>query len=139
PPFRVWRRGSADLLALLAMEWWHALAAPPPVRTVSSLAPRLSAEDRMSIIVQEAAQAVRSLRRSAAFTGAAVVTLALGIGSTTAIFSVVRSVLLAPLPFPDAGRVVEPDARKLGTNETWSVTYADFIDWRDQHVFSSVA
>lgn len=93
----------------------------------------------MSIIVQEAAQAVRSLRRSVAFTGAAIVTLALGIGSATAIFSVVRSVLLAPLPFPDAGRVVEPESRKLATNETYSVTYADFMDWRDQHVFSQVA
>ena len=138
-PFRVWRRGSADLFALVAMEWWHALAVRPPVRTVSSFTPRLSAEDRMSIIVQEAVQAVRSLRRSAAFTVAAVVTLALGIGSTTAIFSVVRSVLLAPLPFPDADRVVEPDARKLGTNGTWSVTYADFMDWRDQHLFARVA
>ncbi|HEX6808397.1 MAG TPA: ABC transporter permease [Gemmatimonadaceae bacterium] len=137
--FRVWRRASADLLALAVVEWGRVLAARPSLRTVSSPTPRLSAEDRMSIIVQEAAQAVRSLRRSVAFTAAAIVTLALGIGSTTAIFSVVRSVLLAPLPFPDADRVVEPDARKLGTNETWSVTYADFMDWRDQHVFSQVA
>ena len=137
--FRVWRRASADLLALVVVEWWHVLAARPSVRTVSSPTPRLSAEDRMSIIVQEAAQAIRSLRRSVAFTGAAVVTLALGIGSTTAIFSVVRSVLLAPLPFPDADRIVEPDTRKLATNETWSVTYADFMDWRDQHVFAQVA
>lgn len=136
---RVWRRASTDLLALLVVEWWRALAARPSLLTVSSHAPRLSAEDRMSIILQEATQAVRSLRRSVAFTAAAVVTLALGIGSTTAIFSVVRSVLLAPLPFPDADRVVEPSSRQIGTSQASSVSYADFMDWRDQHVFSQVA
>ncbi len=93
----------------------------------------------MSIIMQEMAQAVRSLRRSVAFSGAAVVTLALGIGSTTAIFSVVRSVLLAPLPFPAPNRIVVPESRMTTTGGGWSITYADFMDWRDQHVFSRVA
>lgn len=139
PASRVWRRAVADLFASAAVEWWYALARGTPSSSVVPFPPRLSAEDRMSIIMQETAQAVRSLRRSAAFTGAAIVTLALGIGSTTAIFSVVRTVLLQPLPFPDADRVVEPQSKKVGTNETWSVTYADFMDWRDQHVFSHVA
>jgi putative ABC transport system permease protein len=49
----------------------------------------------------------RSLRRSAGFTAAAVVTLALGIGATTAVFSVVYSVLFQPLPFPNADRLVQ--------------------------------
>jgi len=138
-PFRVWLRGALDLVSLVVIERWRSAAARRSRRVAPSPVPRMSAEDRMSIILHEAAQAVRSLRRSVAFTAAAIVTLALGIGSTTAIFSVVRSVLLAPLPFPDAGRVVEPDSRKIGTDEVWSVTYADFMDWRDQHVFSSVA
>jgi predicted permease len=139
PAHRVWRRAVADLLASAAVEWWYAVARGSAGRSVVPVLPRLSAEDRMSIIVQETAQAVRSLRRSVAFTAAAIVTLALGIGSTTAIFSVVRTVLLAPLPFPEAARVVEPESRKIATGETWSVTYADFMDWRDQHVFSQVA
>ena len=139
PAHRVWRRAVADLLASAAIEWWYVLARPTPSRSVVPFPPRLSAEDRMSIIMQETAQAVRSLRRSVAFTGAAIVTLALGIGSTTAIFSVVRTVLLQPLPLPDADRVVEPQSKKIATSETWSVTYADFMDWRDQHVFSHVA
>ncbi|MGH7646723.1 MAG: ABC transporter permease [Gemmatimonadaceae bacterium] len=139
PAHRVWRRAVADLLASAAVEWWFAIARGSAGRSVVPVSPPLSAEDRMSIIVQETAQAVRSLRRSVAFTAAAIVTLALGIGSTTAIFSVVRTVLLAPLPFPEAGRVVEPESRKMATGETWSVTYADFMDWRDQHVFSQVA
>lgn len=56
--------------------------------------------------VQDLRHALRQLARSPAFAGLVVVTLALGIGSTTAIFSVVEAVLLRPLPYPDAGRVV---------------------------------
>ena len=52
-------------------------------------------------------QTLRSLRRSPAFTIAAIVTLALGIGANTAIFSLIDSNLLAPLPYPDAGRIVQ--------------------------------
>ena len=90
-------------------------------------------------MANELAYAARSLTKSAKFTLAAAVTLALGIGSTTAIFSVVRSVLLTPLPFPDAGRVVVPQSTNATTGNFWSVTYADFMDWRDNHVFDKVA
>ena len=51
-------------------------------------------------------RALRGLPRRPAFTIAAVLTLALGIGATTAIFSVVYSVLIKPLPFPNAGELV---------------------------------
>jgi MacB-like periplasmic core domain len=53
------------------------------------------------------ASALRSLRRAPAFTGLVVLTLALGIGATTAMFSVVDAVVINPLPFPKAERVVE--------------------------------
>jgi putative ABC transport system permease protein len=83
--------------------------------------------------------AVRSLSKSAKFSIAAALTLALGISSTTAIFSVVHSVLLAPLPFPHADRIVVPQSVDKSTGNRWSVAYADFMDWRDNHVFDKVA
>ena len=135
---RVWRRAVVDLLVSAALEWTRVISARRVAPNAHTVAPR-SAEDRMSIIGQELVQSVRSLRRSAGFSLAAIVTLALGIGSTTAIFSVVHSVMLAPLPFPSTDRLVAPESRKTSTGETWSVTYADFMDWRDNHVFAQVA
>ena len=88
---------------------------------------------------REIAVAFRSLRKSPSFTIAAVVTLALGISSTTAIFSVVESVLLEPLPFPSADRIVVPQSVRISGGGGWSITYADFMDWRDNGVFAKVA
>lgn len=82
---------------------------------------------------------LRPLLRSPAFTITAVLTLALGISSTTAIFSVVASVLLHPLPFPEPERFVVPESKTIGTTNTWSIAYADFVDWRDAHVFAAVS
>jgi predicted permease len=61
--------------------------------------------------------ATRTLRKQPAFTLAAVLTLALGIGATTAIFSVVEGVLLRPLPYPDEGRVVRVGASNYASRD----------------------
>ena len=75
--------------------------------------------------------AVRSLGRSPAFTVAAVLTLSVGIGATTAIYSVVDTVLLQPLPFPDADRLVrirEPERPRT----MQSTTYQEYLEWRSR-------
>jgi putative ABC transport system permease protein len=91
-----WCRMAADLVVASAAERWH-VAAPPP---------RLSRGAKFMNWLRELKLAVRSLRRSPAFSATAVLTLALGIGATTAIFSVVNGVLLAPLPYRDPERLV---------------------------------
>lgn len=81
----------------------------------------------------------RQLRRAPGFAAVAILTLGLGIGATTAIFSAVRGVLLRPLPYPAAERLVVPRSIDLASGDLWSVTYADYQDWRSAGVFSHVA
>jgi len=78
--------------------------------------------------------AARSLWRTPAFTFVAVITLALGIGATTAIFSVVNGVLLSGLPYPNADRLVSLNERTTyeGKMFTSSVSAPNFGDWREQ-------
>lgn len=134
--FRVSRRTLGDLAVALVLEWTRALTAR---RVTPVYQPPTPSEDQMSGIAQDLAYAARSLRKSAGFTAAAVLTIALGIASTTAIFSIVQSVLLAPLPFPNADRIVVPQSHKAGSPDSWAVTYADFMDWRDNKIFEAVA
>jgi putative ABC transport system permease protein len=85
--------------------------------------------------------AARVLRKNPGFTVAALVTLALGIGATTAIFSVVNTVLIRPLPFAEANRIVLLREKRPAENvERGSVSVPDFQDWQRQaHSFSAMA
>lgn len=95
----------------------------------------------MTDAVGDVVFALRTLRSSVGFTIAAIATLAIGIGATTAIFSVVDGVLLKPLPFSDAGRIVAvyQDNRKNGVDHD-DVAPANFADWRSRsQAFSALA
>ena len=85
----------------------------------------------MNGLFQNVRYALRQLRNSPGFTLVAVLTLALGIGANTAIFSVIYEALLAPMPYPDADRLVMVWSKiALGRN---SVSAGDFLDWKRQN------
>jgi hypothetical protein len=87
--------------------------------------------------------ALRTLLRNPSFTLAAILALALGIGATTAIFSVVDAVLLKPLPYPQPARLVSVAMRFPGPGGDGFLYFIpswDYIDWsRDNKVFDAYA
>jgi putative ABC transport system permease protein len=93
----------------------------------------------MQFLASDVRYAVRTLLKRPGFSVVALLTLALGIGATTAIFTVVSAVLLSPLPFTDADRLVE--VRILGRNgDIFPLPDADFLTWRAQnHTCDAVA
>ncbi|HWX15432.1 MAG TPA: ABC transporter permease [Chthoniobacterales bacterium] len=83
--------------------------------------------------------AFRQLIKNPAFSAVAIVTLALGIGANTAIFSIVNAVLLRPLPYPDADRIMVLN-ESSGPGQDYSVALPDYFDWRkDNTVFEHLA
>ncbi len=98
----------------------------------------------MSILPQNLKFALRQLGRSPGFTSVAIIIMALGIGANTAIFSVVHAVLLEPLPFRDADRLVQiwhvPPQTSFPGMTRFSVSAANFLDWQKQNdVFEQMA
>jgi predicted permease len=90
-------------------------------------------------LVEDIRYGLRMLGKSPGFTAVAVLTLALGIGANTALFSVVNGVLLNPLPYPHPDQIVTMAGWFPGYGES-SISYPDFRDWvRLNHVFSSLA
>jgi predicted permease len=93
----------------------------------------------MGTLIQDIKYAIRVLAKSPGFTAIAVLTLALGIGANTALFSVVNGVLLDPLPYPNPQQLTSLYSRTTQFSQS-SISYPNFLDWqRDNRTFAQMA
>jgi len=119
-------RTFADLLAGIIVTR-SSRAVPPPLAT-DSYSSR-SGDSMLSQFMQDARFAVRGFGKNPGFALLAILTLALGIGATTSIFSVLYGVVLRPLPYPEPGRLVTLH-QSSRENPVMSVAFPNFVDWR---------
>src|SRR5262249_9695701 len=91
----------------------------------------------MQTLIQDLRYGLRLIAKNPGFAAVTAAVLALGIGANTAIFSVVHAVLLKPLPFPGADRIVSvphtPPQDIFPGQETFSVSPANYYDWKAQN------
>src|SRR5207245_10341013 len=114
-------------------------AAPPPVRPNPLPVRSSEGDSRMLTLIADLRYAFRVMSRTPSFAVAVASVLALGIGATTAIFSVVNAVLLRPLPFEEPERLVRVFTRTPG-GRLFELSPGKFSDWqREAHSFEGMA
>ena len=135
-PSRLWAHLLADMAVNAPLLHARALLAratalrPATSRDVPWSDPEYPAESRsMEILWQDVRYALRALARRPAFAAVAILTLALGIGATTAVYSVADAVLLQPLPWPGADRMVSINTEREGSPQQ-GIVFLDYLDWR---------
>ncbi len=130
----LWRFVLTDFLVTLARAWWHSLAAP----FSKGASPETGGFLRGA--GHDVRYAVRGLIRSPVFTVVATLTLVIGIGANTAIFSLIHQLVLKPLPYPDQDQLVVVWATdEQSGREGIQVSYGDMMDIAEQNeVFSDV-
>jgi putative ABC transport system permease protein len=135
------RRGESPVAAK-AWFWWQTmrcLLAPPPVRPTPLPIESSAGDSRMRTVLSDLRYAVRLLSRTPSFAVAVVGVLALGIGASTTIFSIVNAVLLRPLPFEEPERLVRIFTRTPG-GRLFELSPGKFYDWqRDAQSFEGMA
>src|SRR5712671_1318159 len=109
------------------------------VGLVKEVTREISGWGSLDRLMQDLRFGVRVITKSPGFTAVAILTLALGIGANTALFSIVNGVLLNPLPYPEPEQLVELRERKPNF-ATGSISYPNFLDWqKDNRTFASMA
>ena len=108
--------------------------------TPYTLHPLTRGLEAVDTLIQDLRYALRTLARSPGFSVLIVLTLALGIGATSAMFGIINAVLLRPLPYPDAGRLVAVEVSSRGPLAGGVVGHPTYFTWRrDSRSFAALA
>jgi putative ABC transport system permease protein len=151
------RNFEADILATFSDRWRARGSFSLAVRTIFDLIasaflehcsvhtavtpPLRKGDSQMAVLWQDFFFALRTLRKSPSFTLIALLTLALGIGVNTAMFSVANAILWRSLPFPNPNRIVwVGEVQRAAPDSAWGTTYLNFRDWQARsHSFEALA